>query len=175
MDWIIALDRSIIFAVQDTVVTPWLTPFMEMVSFIGEYGFVWIIIGLGLCYTKKYRRTGMALLLGLIIMMLLGNIVIKNLVMRARPCVDYIGVSVLAVPPDTYSFPSGHSFSSFTAAAIITTAHKKLWSVLAFGLAFIIAFSRIYLFVHYPSDVFAGLVFGLLLGFVSWKIINMRV
>ena len=66
MDWIVNWDHTIIFAVQESLVNAGITPFMEALSAVGEYGMLWIVLGLILCCTKKYRRVGMAVLLGLI-------------------------------------------------------------------------------------------------------------
>lgn len=174
MDWIIALDRSIIFSVQDMVVTPWLTPVMRFVSFIGEYAAIWVLIGVGLCFSRKYRMAGIAVLLGVFFTMLVGNIAIKNLVMRLRPCIDFPGVSVSSIIPGAtdYSFPSGHTFSSFAAATVLVQFRKNIWTCLALCGAVVMGFSRIYLFVHYPSDVLTGATLGVIFGILSWKIVK---
>ena len=78
MDWIITLDRSIIFSVQDWVVTPWLTPFMRFISFIGEYAAIWVLIGIVLCFSKEYRKAGIAVLLGTFFTMIVGFYIASN-------------------------------------------------------------------------------------------------
>ncbi|MCR5175467.1 MAG: phosphatase PAP2 family protein, partial [Anaerovibrio sp.] len=172
MDWIVNCDHMIIFAVQHNIVAEWLTPFMRVISFVGEYAFMWIVVGSVLCCSKKYRRTGIAVLLGVAFTHLVGNELIKHIVMRQRPCFDFAGVSVLPVlpPVDSFSFPSGHTFSSFAAATALLSAGNKKWSLLGFAIAFIMGFSRIYLFVHYPSDVMTGMVLGILFGLIAWKL-----
>lgn len=176
MDWIVNLDHTIIFAVQESLVNAGITPFMEALSAVGEYGMLWIVLGLILCCTKKYRRVGMAVLLGLIFTIIVGNVFIKGLVMRTRPCYDFPGVSVASVLPavTSYSFPSGHTFSSFAAATAIACFGRKWWTICAYGVALIMGFSRIYLFVHYPSDVLIGLVLGIIFGILAWKICNWK-
>lgn len=172
MDWLFNIDKTLIFAVQDNIVNPLLTPFMQGISFIGEYGAIWIILGIVLCCTKTYRQTGIAVLIGLLFTLLVGNIFLKHLVMRTRPCIDFAGISVLPVTPpaNDYSFPSGHSFSSFVAATAIASTKIKGWIIAAFSTALIMAFSRIYLFVHYPSDVLTGMILGIVFGILACKI-----
>ncbi|MBE6104776.1 phosphatase PAP2 family protein [Anaerovibrio lipolyticus] len=176
MDWIIALDRSIIFSVQDMVVTPWLTPLMRFISFIGEYAGIWVLLGVLFCLKKEYRRVGVTVLLGVLFTLLVGNITLKHLVMRLRPCIDYAGVSVASVIPaaNDYSFPSGHTFSSFAATTALILFRKNLWTLLALCVAVVMGFSRIYLFMHYPSDVIIGAILGVIFGIVSWKIVGKR-
>ena len=104
----------------------------------------------------------MAVLISLAVGFLLGNLLIKNLVMRDRPCWLDPGIALLIQSPDDYSFPSGHTLASFEAAVSVFLYHRR-WGYAFLALAVLIGFSRMYLFVHFPSDVLAGAVLGSLI------------
>ena len=103
------------------------------------------------------------LLLGLLCGALVGNVVLKNLVARPRPCWLDESVQLLIATPKDFSFPSGHTLSSTIGATILTRADHR-FGYAAIPLAVLLAFSRLYLYVHFPSDVFAGAVLGLVIG-----------
>ena len=111
-------------------------------------------------------RAGAAMLIALGVGFLLGNVFLKNLVMRPRPFVTHTDLTALLVPEDPWSFPSGHTLSSFAAASALYFFHHKT-GFLAFLLAAAIAFSRLYASVHYPTDVLAGAVIGVLCGIIA--------
>ena len=124
---------------------------------------VWESAAAALLCTKKYRRQGAVLLLGLLCGLLVGNVCLKHLVARARPCWLDESVHLLIASPTDYSFPSGHTLSSTISATILTKADRR-FGYAAIPLAVLLAFSRLYLFVHFPSDVLAGAVLGLVIG-----------
>ena len=97
---------------------------------------------------------------------IIGNVLLKNLIARERPCWINETVNMFISIPQDYSFPSGHTLSSFVAATIIIHHDKRL-GIAAYVLAFMIAFSRLYLYVHFPSDVLAGVLIGVIIGTVS--------
>lgn len=111
------------------------------------------------------------LLGGLVCCVVVGNLILKNLVARARPCSLNTTVNLLISAPTDYSFPSGHTTSSFAAAVIWYHADKR-FGVPALILAFLIAFSRLYLYVHFPSDVIAGALIGAAIGHTAWVVGN---
>lgn len=172
MESIIGLDTTMIFWIQNHFVTGWLSPLMRGVSVLGNIGAIWILLGVVLLCTKKYRRAGIAVFIGLAFSLLVGNGILKHLVMRARPCIDYSWMPMMVQVPaaNDFSFPSGHAFGSFAAAAALFQGVKRWWGISALGLAAAIGFSRIYLFLHYPSDVFAGAMLGLCFGMLAWRI-----
>ena len=113
--------------------------------------------------TKRYRRQGVILLAGLAAGVLVGNVRLKNLIARPRPCWLDDSVTLLIATPTDYSFPSGHTLSSVIGATVLTKTTRKFgWA--AIPLAAVIAFSRLYLFVHYPSDILAGAALGVAIG-----------
>lgn len=160
------LDWSILQAIQHTVVCPPLDALMPKITALGNGALIWICAACGLLCTKKYRRQGVLLLCGLAAGALVGNLFLKNLVVRPRPCwLDESVLLKIAVPKD-YSFPSGHTLSSAAAATILTKADRR-FGYAAIPLAVFIAFSRLYLYVHFPSDVLAGAVLGVSIGLLT--------
>ena len=117
---------------------------------------------------KKYRRQGVLLLVGLIAGVLVGNACLKNLIARPRPCWLDSSVQLLITNPADYSFPSGHTLSSVIGATGLTKTNRR-FGYAAIPLAALIAFSRLYLYVHFPSDVLAAAVLGVALGELVWR------
>ena len=140
---------------------------MPIFTILGDKGFIWIILGVSLLFFRKSRIYGVAVLLSLLLTVILGEVIIKPLVHRARPFITH-GFEILINGPTSYSFPSGHTASSFAVFGIFLFAIKK-YRLTCFVLAFLIAFSRIYLGVHYFSDVVAGVVLGLLDAYIIYR------
>lgn len=132
-----------------------------VLTYLGEAGIVWIVTALALLLFKKTRATGALVLAAMLVTFVSGELILKNIVCRPRPCHTFPNVPMLIAPPDSYSFPSGHSASGFAAATMLFLRFKK-WGWTAYLPAALIAFSRIFLFVHYPTDVLAGALLGTL-------------
>jgi undecaprenyl-diphosphatase len=133
---------------------------MIVMTSLGNGGLIWLGIAILLLISREYRKVGLMMVLSLMLVTILGEGIIKHLVRRTRPCVDMPTMKMLIKRPISYSFPSGHTSASFAAVGIITSNLKK-YAPYAILLAVLIAFSRLYLFVHYPSDVIAGVILGL--------------
>nr|WP_196590422.1 phosphatase PAP2 family protein [Pectinatus frisingensis] len=168
--WLIALDHNTVFWVQNNLVNSMITPFMKNLSWLGNTGRIWIFLGVILLCIRKYRRTGIAVFIALLFSLIIGDDLLKHTVMRSRPCIDYPWVSLHLHMPATnnYSFPSAHAFSSFAAASAMIKGIRSRWVLLTIVLASGIAFSRVYLFMHYPSDVLAGAFLGIASGVAAW-------
>ena len=133
-----------------------------LITYLGELGAVWVLLGIALLFFPKTRRCGGLLLLSMLAAFLVGEVFLKNVVSRPRPFQTYPDAVLLLVPePGSWSFPSGHSASSFAAATVLF-AHYRRWGAGALVLAGLIALSRVFLFVHYPTDVLAGAALGTL-------------
>lgn len=137
---------------------------MPVISALGNGGAIWLVAAAALMCFKKYRRYGVLLLLGLAAGVMVGNVCLKNIVARPRPCWLDTTVQLLIRNPADYSFPSGHTLSSTIAAAVRTSADRR-FGYAAIPLAALIAFSRLYLYVHFPSDIIGAVCIGLLLAF----------
>ncbi len=149
-DWLYALQE---------IHNPVLDAVMAFLSDIGNGGILWIALSVILMIPKKSRTTGFQMMLSIVITFVIGNLILKNVIMRARPCQIDETVALLVAIPSDYSFPSGHSMNGFTAAVALFYNNKKLGTP-ALILAALIAFSRLYNFVHFPTDVFFGIILG---------------
>jgi len=154
-------DSSILLQIKDNMHGPIMDKIMVISTYLGNGGLIWIIIATLLIINKKYRKIGFMALLALILSTILGDEILKNVVKRIRPSADISVVNLLISKPLSYSFPSGHTTSSFAVAGVLSKYFKN-YALEFFSLASLIAFSRLYLYVHYPTDVLAGIVLGLL-------------
>lgn len=164
------MEMSILHAIQN-IHSSLLDSIMVFITSLGNAGVIWIAIAIIFLFTKKYRRCGIAMGLALLFSFILGNVILKNIFERPRPSWIDSSIMLLIKNPTDYSFPSGHSFSSFAGATAIFIYHKKE-GVAALILAALIAFSRLYLFVHYPSDVILGSLFGVIAAIIAAMIVN---
>lgn len=164
------MEFSILYALQN-IHTEWMDMIMVFFTKLGSAGMTWIIIAVFMLIWKKTRMCGITSLAALNIMFLTCNVFLKNAVKRMRPCWIDTTVELLIPAPQDYSFPSGHTFAAFTAAYCIYYYHRKA-GIMAFVLAGIIGFSRLYLFVHFPTDVLAGMILGILTGMLTCYIMK---
>ncbi len=167
LDWLIGLDGGILLLIQEYVRNPVLTPFVRVVTALGNGGAVWILLTLLLLILPKTRRVGCMMAVALIGTLLVNNIILKNLFARTRPYEVIEGLTYLVPKPGEYSFPSGHSGSSFAAAGVMWKKLPKRYGIPAIVLASLIALSRLYVGVHYPSDVLFGMIDGILISMAA--------
>lgn len=160
--WIQETDWGILHWIRDTLQCGILNFLMPKLTALGNGGVVWLVAAGAMAISKKYRRYGIAMLAALAAGVLIGNVCLKNLVARPRPC-WLESVPLLIANPTDYSFPSGHTLSSVIGAAVLTKANRK-FGFAAVPLAALIAFSRLYLYVHFPSDVLASIILGTAIG-----------
>ncbi len=169
MEGINFFDRTVMEFVQlhfHNIVTNSVFP---VLTYLGEGGAVWILLALFFLLRRKSRKQGILMFCAIALGFVLGELLLKNIVCRERPFQTFPEyTSLLILPPSGFSFPSGHTCSSFAAAAMLLSRSKR-WGIPAFLLACLIAFSRIFLFVHWPTDVLAGIALGVLSAlFVLW-------
>ena len=154
------LDWTILEGIRNIFGCRFLDALMPIITRLGDAGLIWIAAGLVLIATKKYRRNGVMLLCALLCGALIGNVALKHLIARSRPCWIRTDVPMLIAVPKDYSFPSGHTLSSVIAAACLARTDRR-FGYIAIPLAAAIAFSRLYLFVHFPTDVLAAAALGI--------------
>ena len=160
-DFITNIDFSILYWIQDNLRNSFMDFVMPLFSNLQDGGLIWISIAVVMLFFKRTRYCGIAVLFAMGIDTLITEYGIKNVVCRVRPCNLVDDVNMLVKKPTSYSFPSNHSASAFAGAvAVMLTIKKKAWTIPAFVFSGIIAFSRMYVFVHFPSDVFAGILLG---------------
>ena len=148
---------------------PVLDQIMIFITRLGDAGIVWIAAAIVLLIVPKTRKSGLIVALALIFDLILCNGILKNLFARVRPFNVNKTVELLIAKPVDFSFPSGHTAASFaTISALFFAGQKKLWKA-ALVLGILIAISRMYLYVHYPTDILGGALAGVLTGFLGAK------
>ena len=148
------------------------TFFLIVTKIAGSYGQLWVVVGLALLIPKKTRWTGIAVLISYVGVYIFGQMILKNLISRPRPCHVDQAFEMLVARPSSSSFPSTHSAWAFAAATVIFMKYKKA-GMAAFVAAALIAFSRMYMFLHYPTDVLCGMILGILLGIAADRLCDM--
>lgn len=152
------MDFGILYALNN-IHTEVLDKIMIGITYLGEKGIFWIGIAIVLLFFKKTRKCGLFMLISMIVGLIIGNGLLKHLVARQRPCWIDQTIQLLIANPKDFSFPSGHTLASFEAAITILMFNKK-WGIIAIITAILIGISRLYLFVHFPTDVLAGAILG---------------
>ncbi len=155
------MEFEILYAINE-LHNPILDKIMILITSLGNAGLIWIGIAVFLLFIKKTRKCGALMLVSMILGLMLGNGFLKNLIARERPCWIDTNIALLIPNPHDFSFPSGHTLASFEAAVMIYM-HNKKWGRISFILATLIAFSRMYLFVHFPTDIIGGAALGALI------------
>lgn len=152
---------------------PVLDKIMSAMSFLGSGGMIFIILATFFILRKKDRKLGLTIAVSLLLCGIIGNGILKPLVGRIRPFMAQ-DFPIIINPPSGASFPSGHTYSAFAAATSVYFYKKKL-GIFLFFFTVLMGFSRLYLYVHYPTDVIAGAILGIVIGIVSKKIIDKTV
>lgn len=165
------MELEILNFIQQYFVNPVLNVIFIFCTTIVEHGEVWILAAIVMLITKKYRRTGLLVLIVLLLTFLSSEFLIKNIVCRPRPFLANPDVELLIKPPSGYSFPSSHSAVSFASATVIFYFSRK-FGVAAYILATLVAFSRMYLYVHYPTDVLCGIILGIVWALIVLFVYN---
>lgn len=163
-------ELNILWWIREHLTHPFLDTVMPYISSLARHGEFWILVALILVCFKKTRKAGVAMGIAMAAGYLIGNIGMKNLFARTRPY-DVAEVELLVAKLHDFSFPSGHTLVSFEAATALWFYHRK-WGVAAFALATLIGVSRLYLFVHYPTDVLVGAVMGVGIGLAACFVTN---
>ena len=146
---------------------------MLFFTHLGDSGFLWVALTAVLLVFRRTRRVGCVLAAALLIDVALCNLLLKPLVARVRPCDILTEVQLLIPRPDDFSFPSGHTAASFASVTALWLAGKKRWALTALPVGILIAFSRMYLCVHYPTDILGGVLVGVGCGWMGAKLAEM--
>lgn len=163
---ITAWDFSVLNFIRDNIANPVLDMIMTVITHSGDFGAVWIAVTiLCLCF-KKTRPAGVAMALALLLGVIIGNGIIKNIVARPRPFDVNTAIELIISKPGEFSFPSGHTLASFAAAGALFIHHRRLGTA-ALIYAVLIGFSRLYLYVHYPTDVICGALLGIAIAVIA--------
>lgn len=170
MELIQNLDNEMLYFIIENWRNSFTNGFFAFISALGNKGFIWIAAAVMMLFSRKWRSCGIIMLISLCAGALLGNLIIKNLICRLRPfAADPSIILLTGLPGGEYSFPSGHSTAAGAAAAVISLKDGRAGAA-AWVFALLMAFSRVFLAVHYPSDVVAGLALGALCAAAIWKL-----
>lgn len=170
---LLGIDGEILLWIQENVRSEWMTPFWKGITWLGNSGMIWLAISFILLLIPKTRKVGIMSLVALGLSGLFINCIIKNVVARPRPFTQVEGLTYLIKRPRDYSFPSGHTSASFAAVVVFVRKMPRRYGIPFMILAVLIAFSRLYLGVHYPTDVLAGVILGTLIAFLAMWIYNL--
>lgn len=182
-DSLLSFDLSVFEWIQG-IQNGFLDAVMVGITTTGNAGAIFIVLGFVLLFTKKYRKAGLAILVALIVMLLCNDLFLKEFFARVRPFnlfesnpdkyaewgTKYV-FPELVYKPSGYSFPSGHTASAFAAATALLW-HSRKWGVPTMIFATIMGFSRIYVQVHYCTDVIGGVISGVICGFIAVLIVK---
>ena len=178
------MDGAVLIFIQEYIRSEFLTPVMKFITHTGDAGILWIASAVILLMLTRTRKFGAACAVSLIIEVLLNNVLLKNLVARTRPYEVVDGLELIIEKQSDYSFPSGHSGASFAFAGamlffiilkVSELAEKKsfrAFCAVTLVYAALISLSRLYVGVHYPTDVLAGAALGFISGYAACLIVR---
>ena len=171
--WAVSFDLPILDWIQANLANPVLDFLMPWITLLGDAGIFWMVCAAILAFTKKYRKIGFGMAIAMAMGLVVCNMILKPTVGRIRPYdfQESLGVTInlLIEKQHDFSFPSGHTIASFEACTVILLGSRKL-GIPATLLAILIAFSRLYLYVHYPTDVIASVILGTIFGIIGYLV-----
>lgn len=151
----------------DSIYGPVLDPIMVGITYSATSGLVWFVLGFLMTCSRRWRRCGVSVIVSVIAAYVVVDLILKPLVCRDRPF-DVSDFDLLVPAPDSWSFPSGHTASAFAGATALLI-HSRRWGAVAMAYAILVGVSRLYLCVHWPTDVVVGAIVGIAVAFVvTW-------
>ena len=165
------MEFSILYAIQNLRTDFLDTVILKLTDLVGSYGEIWLIAAAVMLTNRKTRRCAYTMLISYLLVFGIGQLWLKNVIVRGRPCNIDRAVKLLVERPTSWGFPSTHTGWAFAAATSVFLHHKKA-GIAVLALAALIAFSRLYLFVHFPSDVLGGVVLGVLMALLAKKLVT---
>ncbi len=166
-----AFELTILDRIQETFRCAALDVFFPFITLFGDNGIFWIAVSLLFLIFRRTRRTGAMMLIALSMGLLTANLCLKPLVARIRPYDLNPAIQLLVPRLDDYSFPSGHTIASAECATVLFIRDKR-FGIPAVILAVLIALSRLYLYVHYPTDVLTAALLGVLFGVLAVRLVS---
>ncbi len=170
MDFLLELDGNILIWIQDYLRSDLWNWFWINITKLGNSGFIWLTTAILMLFFRKTRKVGIVALCSIALCFIITNLGLKNIVARPRPYTQIPELILLTHPESSFSFPSGHTANSFAVALIYFRMLPKKYGIAAIILAALIGFSRLYIGVHYPSDVIGGFLVALFASTVVYTI-----
>ena len=161
LEAVFQFDSSILLWIQNNLRTGFLDPIMKALTMLGDKGMIWIAITLALLIVRKTRPLGVTCAVSMVIGLIVTNLIIKNWAARIRPYELIPGLQCIVPLADDFSFPSGHATNSLACGWVLFRKTPKKYGVPALILAILISLSRLYVGIHYPTDVLGGVVIGI--------------
>lgn len=169
MNFFNEFEVGLLHSLHDALSCTFLDKFLSVITHLGDAGLFWIILAVILLFFRKTRRAGVTMGIALLVGFICGNLLLKPLTARIRPYDFDLSISLIIPPESEFSFPSGHTLASFEGAVSLWLYHRRA-GVCAIILACLIAFSRLYLMVHYPLDVICGVILGVIFALIASKL-----
>ena len=163
-EMLLNMDGGMLLWIQNHLRQEWLDPLVKAFTHLGDSGLLWILLCFALLLFPKTRRAGGAVAAALILSLICTNMLLKPLVQRTRPWLVVEGLTALVAEHDMNSFPSGHTSAALAAATACWGTLPSKWRGIILALAVLMGLSRLYVGVHYPSDVLAGALVGAFCG-----------
>lgn len=173
-DFLRELDGAVLLWIQEYLRGPATDIFFVFYTTLGNAGLVWLVLSVIMLCFKSTRKAGVTALLALAVGFVFTNVILKPLVHRARPWLVVEGLTALVAESDPHSFPSGHTCAAFAAACAWRSYLPKQWANAALVCAVLMGFSRLYVGVHFPTDVLAGALVGCLSGWLACRFVRMK-
>ena len=166
-----AFDLPILDWIQTNLQSPFMDKFMPFITLFGEAGIFWIALSVLFLLFPKTRKMGLGMAIAMAMGLLICNEILKPMIARPRPYDFQLAqfgreIRLLIEAQHDFSFPSGHTIACFEASVVMLKNHKWL-GVPAFILGILVSFSRMYLYVHYPTDVIVSVILGILFAFIG--------
>lgn len=174
-DFLLGSDGAVLLWIQEYLRSPLLNAFFVCYTTLGNAGLVWLVLSVVMLCFKPTRRAGVTALLALAVGFVCTNVILKPLVHRTRPWLVVEGLTALIAEHDPHSFPSGHTCAAFAAACAWRPYLSKTWGNIALICAALMGFSRLYVGVHFPTDVLAGALVGCLCAWLAGRLIPIRI
>lgn len=171
MNRIVEFDIAVLDFIREHFSCAFLDAIVPPISFLGNGGLIFIVAAVLMVFWKRTRKTGAMTGAALIFGLLICNLFLKPLVARIRPFDLVEGISVIINKPNDYSFPSGHTTAAFELATVWMLRDKR-FGVPALVFAFVMAFTRMYLYVHYPTDIIGGMIIGIVCGLLGYFVVD---
>ncbi len=170
MDKLLELDGNILLWIQDNLRVEALNPVIKFITHLGDAGLVWIVAIAALLAFRKTRKAGIMCVMALIGSVIINNLILKNLIARTRPYEVVDGLTRLIEKQSDFSFPSGHTGSSIAVGVVMFKELPKKYGIPAITLGILISLSRLYVGVHYPTDVIVGAIAGAFSAIISIRL-----